>query len=58
MLEADYANGEWQLVSIRPYQPISFEPSLMALHYGQAIFEGIKAYKVKGRGCFYFPPLR
>ncbi|HEX3079653.1 MAG TPA: branched chain amino acid aminotransferase, partial [Puia sp.] len=43
MLEADYADGEWKLVSIRPYQPIPLEPSIMALHYGQAIFEGIKA---------------
>ncbi len=28
----------------RPYQPLMLEPSLAALHYGQAIFEGIKAY--------------
>lgn len=45
MLEADYENGEWKNVEIKPYQPLVFEPSLAALHYGQAIFEGIKAYK-------------
>ncbi|MEP7251581.1 MAG: branched-chain amino acid aminotransferase [Ginsengibacter sp.] len=45
MLEVDYENGEWKTVAIKPYQPISFEPSLAALHYGQAIFEGIKAFK-------------
>jgi branched-chain amino acid aminotransferase len=56
MLEADYANGEWQSVSIRPYQPISFEPSLMALHYGQSIFEGIKAYRDKKGRVFIFRP--
>jgi branched-chain amino acid aminotransferase len=56
MLEADYADGEWKQVSIRPYQPISFEPSLMALHYGQAIFEGIKAYRFKnGEAVIYRP---
>lgn len=45
MLEADYENGEWKTVSIKPYQPLLLDPSLAALHYGQAIFEGIKAYK-------------
>ena len=45
MLIADYENGEWKNVEIKPLQPLSFSPSLAALHYGQAIFEGIKAYK-------------
>lgn len=45
MLEADYEDGEWKTVEIKPYQPLLLSPSLAALHYGQAIFEGIKAYK-------------
>jgi branched-chain amino acid aminotransferase len=45
MLEVDYSNGCWQNPVIRPYQPLQLEPSLAALHYGQSIFEGIKAYK-------------
>src|SRR5687768_14164649 len=45
MLEADYENGEWKNVEIKPYQPLVLSPSVAALHYGQAIFEGIKAYK-------------
>jgi branched-chain amino acid aminotransferase len=45
MLEADYENGEWKNVEIKPYQPLLLSPSMAALHYGQAIFEGIKAYK-------------
>lgn len=45
MLEADYENGEWKNVEIKPYQPLLLDPSTAALHYGQAIFEGIKAYK-------------
>jgi len=45
MLEADYENGEWKNVEIKPYQPLLLSPSMASLHYGQAIFEGIKAYR-------------
>lgn len=44
MLMADYEKGGWGNVMIMPYQPLSHEPSLAAIHYGQSIFEGIKAY--------------
>jgi branched-chain amino acid aminotransferase len=56
MLEADYQDGEWKQVRIRPYQPISFQPSMAALHYGQAIFEGIKAYRNPEGDAFIFRP--
>lgn len=56
MLEADYENGEWKTVEIKPYQPLLLEPSLSALHYGQAIFEGIKAYKNEDGEAFIFRP--
>jgi len=45
MLEVDYEDGEWKTVEIKPYQPLLLSPSLAAIHYGQAIFEGVKAYK-------------
>lgn len=45
MLEVDYKDGAWKTVEIKPYQPLLFCPSLAALHYGQAIFEGVKAFK-------------
>src|SRR6185312_11170336 len=45
MLEVDFEDGEWKTVEIKPYQPLLLSSSLAALHYGQAIFEGIKAYK-------------
>ena len=45
MLVADYENGEWKNVSIQPYAPFHLDPSSAVLHYGQTIFEGIKAYK-------------
>lgn len=56
MLEADYENGEWKNVEIKPYQPLLLSPSLAALHYGQAIFEGIKAYKDPQGNAFIFRP--
>jgi branched-chain amino acid aminotransferase len=56
MLEAEYADGEWKSVQIRPYQALSLEPSLAALHYGQAIFEGIKAYRDAEGNAFIFRP--
>jgi branched-chain amino acid aminotransferase len=56
MLEADYENGEWKNIEIKPYQPLLLSPSLAALHYGQAIFEGIKAYKDSEGEAFIFRP--
>src|SRR5688572_18938382 len=56
MLEADYENGEWKNVEIKPYQPLLLSPSLAALHYGQAIFEGIKAYKDDSGNSYIFRP--
>jgi branched-chain amino acid aminotransferase len=57
MLEADYENGEWTNVEIKPYQPLLLEPSLAALHYGQAIFEGIKAYRDEAGNAAIFRPI-
>lgn len=45
MLVADYENGEWKNVTIKPYAPFEVDPSSAVLHYGQTIFEGIKAFK-------------
>jgi len=56
MLEVDYEDGEWKNPGIKPYQPLIIEPSLAALHYGQAIFEGIKAYKNEAGEAFIFRP--
>ena len=56
MLEVDYADGEWKQVTIKPFQPLSLSPALSALHYGQSIFEGIKAYKDRDGHPFMFRP--
>ena len=45
MLMADYEDGEWKNVVIKPYAPFEVDPASAMLHYGQTIFEGIKAYK-------------
>jgi branched-chain amino acid aminotransferase len=57
MFEMVYKNGEWQSAEIKPYAPISFGPSMMALHYGQAIFEGMKAYYADDNTINLFRPL-
>jgi branched-chain amino acid aminotransferase len=43
MFEADYLDGKWQNFTIKPLQNLSLHPSNLTLHYGQAIFEGMKA---------------
>jgi branched-chain amino acid aminotransferase len=56
MLEADYEDGEWKNIEIKPFQPLLLSPSLAALHYGQAIFEGIKAYKNEEGEAYIYRP--
>ena len=56
MLEADYENGEWKNAEIKPYQPLILNPALAALHYGQSIFEGIKAYRMENGDISIFRP--
>ena len=45
MFVADFEDGEWKNFEILPYGPIPMSPAISALHYGQTIFEGMKAYK-------------
>ena len=56
MLEADYEDGEWKNFQVRPYQPLLIDPSNAAIHYGQSIFEVIKAYKNDDGEIFIFRP--
>ena len=56
MLVATYANGGWQSVEIRPYEALSLQPSIVAIHYGQSIFEGIKAYRYENGDALIFRP--
>ena len=56
MLEADYENGEWTNIEIKPYQSLLCDPSMATFHYGQAIFEGVKAYKNEAGEAYIFRP--
>ncbi|WP_282054339.1 branched-chain amino acid aminotransferase [Maribacter luteus] len=57
MLVCDYKNGSWNVPEIIPYQPISLDPSAKIFHYGQSIFEGMKAYKDENNDIWLFRPL-
>lgn len=56
MLVCEYKNGEWQQPEIKPYSPITLDPSARVFHYGQAIFEGMKAYKEDNDDIWIFRP--
>ncbi|MBX2946401.1 MAG: branched-chain amino acid aminotransferase [Cyclobacteriaceae bacterium] len=47
MLVADYKKGQWHAPEIVPYGELKMSPAILSLHYGQAVFEGMKAYKMK-----------
>ncbi|MDP6909039.1 MAG: branched-chain amino acid aminotransferase [Flavobacteriales bacterium] len=57
MFVADYVNGEWQSFRIEPYKNLSLGPSCLALHYGQTIFEGMKAYRNDRDEVMMFRPM-
>ncbi len=56
MLEVDYKDKNWGAVEIKPFNNISLSPATTFMHYGQAIFEGIKAYKHKDGSIKIFRP--
>ncbi|SNR17300.1 branched-chain amino acid aminotransferase [Tenacibaculum jejuense] len=56
MFECEYKDGEWQTPEIKPYGNISVAPSARVFHYGQAVFEGMKAYKDENDDIFLFRP--
>ncbi len=56
MLVCDYKNGAWEKPIIKPYEPFLIDPSAKVFHYGQAIFEGMKAYKDEAGAVWLFRP--
>ena len=56
MLVSDYKNGTWSVPKIIPYQPITLDPASKIFHYGQSIFEGMKAYKDPEGQVWLFRP--
>ena len=59
MLVADYTEGQgWHGARIVPYGPLALEPAASVLHYGQAMFEGLKAYRLADGRISLFRPDR
>ncbi len=58
MFVADYYDGQWNNCRIVPFSDFSVHPALSSLHYGQAIFEGMKAEKNADGTPIIFRPLK
>ena len=56
MFSISFKNNEWQKPKILPYGPLSLNPGTHVFHYGQAIFEGMKAYKNEQGETLLFRP--
>ncbi len=56
MFVVDYADGAWGDPRIEPYGAMDIEPANCTLHYGQTIFEGMKAYRSAKGGVNLFRP--
>ena len=56
MFISDYYKGQWHDFRIEPYDLLSFTPGSAILHYGQSVFEGLKAYKNESGDVLVFRP--
>lgn len=56
MFVCDFREGQWQKPQIKPYEPFMIDPSAKVFHYGQAIFEGMKAYRDEHDDVWLFRP--
>lgn len=57
MFVADYAEGEWQNFEILPFQNLDYNPAFNSLHYGQSVFEGMKAHLDADNNVVLFRPM-
>jgi branched-chain amino acid aminotransferase len=56
MLMVDYQNGKWQEPVVSPFGDIPMSPAMLSLHYGQSVFEGMKAFLNKNGDICIFRP--
>ena len=56
MFSCDYIDGNWVNPEIIPYKPITLSPASRVFHYGQACFEGMKAFKDDNNKTWLFRP--
>src|ERR1700755_3064896 len=58
MVVSDYRNGMWETPKIVPFGDLRMSPAMLSLHYGQSIFEGMKAFYMKDGRINIFRPHR
>lgn len=56
MFVMEFEDGKWSKGKIEPYGPFTMSPASMVFHYGQAIFEGMKAYRLADGSVSLFRP--
>ncbi len=57
MFTMTYSEGKgWHDAEIKPFENLSLSPAAVVFHYGQEIFEGLKAYKDEDGKCYLFRP--
>ncbi len=56
MFVANYANGKWEKGKLLPFGDLLLSPMTLALHYGQSVFEGLKAYRTVQGDIAIFRP--
>lgn len=56
MIVADFDNGQWGAASVVPFGDLSFSPAMLSLHYGQSVFEGMKAFHTEDGSINIFRP--
>jgi branched-chain amino acid aminotransferase len=56
MFVCHFRDGKWETPEIKPYQALTLEPSASVFHYGQAVFEGMKAFKDSQNKIWLFRP--
>jgi branched-chain amino acid aminotransferase len=56
MLICDFADGEWKDAAIVPFGPFSLLPTSLVFHYGQTVFEGMKAFRTEDDRIHIFRP--
>lgn len=57
MFKWDYVEGKgWHNPRVEPYAPLSLDPAALIFHYGQEVFEGLKAYRGADNGIYMFRP--
>ena len=56
MFCADYRNGTWEDAAVKPFAEFAISPLALCLHYGQTVFEGMKAFRLADGSVSIFRP--